>query len=129
MKLIPEKRPTIINVAIILLIVASIFLNITTLKDGHNWGADFAQYIIHAKNVLAHKPFTDGVMLDNPFSYPPGFPWLIAPVIKIFGVNFIILKFLNIIFWYLSLLFPSISITSLSYSKTSKEKVKCNAPH
>ena len=81
-------------------------VNFVTLKDGHNWGDDFAQYIICAQNIAQNKPYTADVMINNPTIYPPGFPLILAPLIKIFGVNFKILKSLNIIFWFLaSLLF------------------------
>lgn len=82
----------------------AVFINIATINDGHNWGDDFAQYILCAQNILNHKTYGSGIMLENPYSYPPGFPFLIAPIIKFFGVNFVILKLINILFWYLSVL-------------------------
>jgi 4-amino-4-deoxy-L-arabinose transferase-like glycosyltransferase len=83
----------------------AIFVNLWTLKDGHNWGDDFAQYIINARNIIESKPFASGVMLDNAVIYPPGLPLLLAPVLKVFGLNFKILKFLNIFCWYLAIIF------------------------
>jgi 4-amino-4-deoxy-L-arabinose transferase-like glycosyltransferase len=92
----------------LLLFLLGVIINIWTLKDGHNWGDDFAQYIIQAQNIIEGKPYAQGVMLDNPTSSQPGFPLLISPLIKLFGLNFKILKSLNIFFWYLSiiLLYP-----------------------
>ncbi len=91
---------------IVLSLVTVLFfvVNFATLKDGHNWGDDFAQYVLCAKNIADHRTYTDGIMLDNPTIYPPGFPLLLAPLIKIFGIDFKILKSLNIIFWFLSAL-------------------------
>ncbi|VAW12850.1 hypothetical protein MNBD_BACTEROID05-1048 [hydrothermal vent metagenome] len=85
-------------VMIFLLIIA----NIITIKDGHNWGGDFSQYILNALNIINGRPYSDGITLENPFMYPPGFPFLLAPLVKFFGVNFKIFKLLNILFWYLS---------------------------
>ena len=78
----------------------AIALNILTLKDGHNWGEDFSQYILSATNLLQGKPYASGIMFESPFSYPPGFSILLMPFLKIFGVNFPILKSLNILFWF-----------------------------
>ena len=86
------------------LFTLAIFVNLWTLKDGHNWGDDFAQYIINARNIIEHKPYASGVMLDNTVIYPPGLPLLLAPVLKVFGLNLKILKLLNILFWYLSII-------------------------
>lgn len=85
-------------------ITALIGINVFTIKDGHNWGGDFSQYIIGAQNIINHRPYDSGIMLDPPFIYPPGFSLLLVPLIKFFGVNFKILKIPNVIFWYLSIL-------------------------
>jgi len=87
------------------LIGLTLIINLMTLQDGHNWGDDFAQYIINARNIIDGKPFTSGVMLDKTVIYPPGLPLMLAPVLKIFGLNFKALKILNIVSWYLSILF------------------------
>src|SRR5262249_7287802 len=72
------------------------------VHNGHNWGDDFAQYIEQAKaindhsldsylqinsNAMAHSDYTIG-----PYLYPNGFPLLLAPVYRLFGLNFIALK-------------------------------------
>jgi 4-amino-4-deoxy-L-arabinose transferase-like glycosyltransferase len=88
---------------IISLFVTAILINIVTLKNGHNWGGDFAQYILCAKNILEGKGYMQNVLFDPVDIYPPGFPLLLTPFIKIFGINFKWLKTLNIIFWYLSI--------------------------
>ena len=80
------------------------FINIFTLNDGHNWGDDFAQYIQHAKNLVEHKPYTAGISRDLWVVYPPGFPLLLSSVIYWFGINFKVLKSLNVLLWALSAL-------------------------
>jgi 4-amino-4-deoxy-L-arabinose transferase-like glycosyltransferase len=86
-------------------IVFFLLINVFTIKNGHNWGGDFSQYISNAKNLVEYKGYSQGIMLNNPITYPPGYPILLAPLIKVFGLSFPVLKFLNIFFWYLSLLF------------------------
>ena len=89
-----------------LILTGAVFLfaliNIVTIKDGHNWGDDFSSYIVHAGNLIDHRPYAAGIMLDNAVVYPPGFPLLIAPLIKILGVHYKALKLLNVVLWYLS---------------------------
>lgn len=80
------------------------FINILTLKDGHNWGDDFAQYIQQAVNLVEHKPYTSDISHDFWIVYPPGFPLLISSVIYWFGINFKALKFLNVLLWALSVI-------------------------
>ena len=80
------------------------FVNIYTLKDGHNWGDDFAQYIRHAINLVEHKPYTANISLDYWIVSPPGFPFLLSSLIYWFGVNLKILKLLNVVIWGLSAL-------------------------
>jgi len=93
-----------VRIFIWLLFITAIFINWATLKNGHNWGDDFAQYIINARNIIEHKPYTSGVMLDNDVIYPPGLPLLLAPVLKVFGLSFRVLKILNIFSWFLAII-------------------------
>ncbi len=73
-----------------LLSVPLFFLNI---HDVHSWGDDFAQYIKEAQNIAHGKPFYQSGYIYNPHNteyapaqYPPGFPLLLAPVVKIWGI-------------------------------------------
>jgi len=92
------------TIIVFAIFVLFIFINISTLNDGHNWGDDFAQYIQHAINLLEHKPYASGISYGLRILCPPGFPFLLSPVIYCFGVNFKILKSLNIFLWALSAL-------------------------
>lgn len=80
------------------LVLLPIALNAMSLRDGHNIGDDFAQYIICAQNILSGKPYSQGVMLGLPVIFPPAYSLVLAPFIFFFGVNFLILKSLNIVF-------------------------------
>ncbi len=79
-------------------------LNVFTLKEGHNWGGDFSQYIIHAQNIVSHKPYIEGITLNPSVIYPPGFPFILSPLVAAVGLNLKIFKLINIVFWFLSIL-------------------------
>ncbi len=83
----------------------SLVINVITIKDGHNWGGDFSQYIIHAQNIVRFSPYSSEIMINPPAIYPPGFSILLSPIVAMFGLNFQILKMINIIFWFGAVLF------------------------
>lgn len=75
------------------LTVAVIYLS--TLSSGHAWQYDdFAQYLMHARNIAALKPYAATGYVYNPLNpytgpqcYPPVFPLLLTPLYKLFGLN------------------------------------------
>lgn len=79
-------------------------LNLFTLDHGHPAGGDFAQYILHAQNLWQGLPYRHGVFVPQvPFhNYPPGFPAMLAPLLALGGVNLMLLKSLNLVFWPLT---------------------------
>jgi hypothetical protein len=69
-----------------------LFINI---RDSHDWGDDFAGYVGEAKNMAEGKAFYQSKFEYhdyNPSYCPPyysyGFPMLLSPVIKKWGVDF-----------------------------------------
>src|SRR5690349_10934268 len=71
----------------ILLLVCLLPLLFINVKNSHDWGDDFAQYIIQAKNIIENKPQTENGLVffsGKPLyaieAYPAGFPCMIAPV-------------------------------------------------
>jgi hypothetical protein len=80
-------------VALLLLILAApAFINV---RFDHDWGDDFAMYILQAKKIALGSPLTDLEFLYDPVSassappaYPVGFPLMLAPVYYIFGLSF-----------------------------------------
>lgn len=59
-----------------------------------SWGDDYAQYIKEAQNIANGVPYSQSNYIYNdlntdyaPPAYPPGFPLLLAPVIKLFGLS------------------------------------------
>jgi len=106
--LFKAHRHTIIIIFAILLFLA---LNISTLKHGHNWGGDFAHYIIHAQNLIRGNEYGHGIFLNNNLGNyfphysvlvcPPGYPVVLAPLLWGFGLNYSVLKLPNVICWSL----------------------------
>ncbi|OGX26727.1 MAG: hypothetical protein A2787_05385 [Omnitrophica WOR_2 bacterium RIFCSPHIGHO2_01_FULL_48_9] len=88
----------IVNLSILLYVI----INLITIKDGHSWGDDFAQYILHAQNIIQGKPYASNIILDPWVVVPPGFPLLLSLLLKCFGLNFVILKLPNVIYWLLA---------------------------
>ncbi len=65
-----------------------------TIREGHDWGSDFAQYIHHAKNIVEHVDYRNTGYIYNPHfagmaprTTPPVFPILLSPLYKCFGLN------------------------------------------
>lgn len=65
------------------------------IYDVHTWGDDFSQYINEAKNIANGVPYYQSDYIFNPLNpeygppqYPPGFPLLIAPIVKVYGITF-----------------------------------------
>ena len=82
-----------------LLLFGYFVLGVLTLTSGHGWGDDWAQYVLHAQNIINGRAYGDTGYLFNPDNpsigspnYPPGLPCLLAPVIALFGFNIVALK-------------------------------------
>ena len=95
--------------AFIFILAVGVFFT-ATLRDGHNPGGDFAQYILHAKNLAAGIPYADTGYMYNPNfpglgpkAYPPVLPWMLVPIVKGFGLNLKPMKILLLVFYVLSL--------------------------
>lgn len=81
------------------LMFAYIVLVLAAMTDGHVWGDDWAQYVLHARNIVTGHPYTDTGYLFNPDrphvgppSYPPGLPLLLAPILAVSGINIFAFK-------------------------------------
>lgn len=79
----------------IILAVCCIPLFYLNIYDVHTWGDDFAQYIREAINIANGEPYYKAEYIFNPLNpdygppqYPPGFPILLAPVVKVWGISF-----------------------------------------
>jgi 4-amino-4-deoxy-L-arabinose transferase-like glycosyltransferase len=79
---------------------------LATIRTGHDWGDDFAQYISHARNLAEGRPYADTGYIYNPAfatmgprTYPPVFPLLLAPVYRLFGLDLFALKVEMVLFF------------------------------
>lgn len=72
------------------------------MRPGANWtSGDFALYLMHAQNLAHLRPYAptpfvyDAIAaIASPPAYPPGYPLLAAPLIALFGLWLVPLKWL-----------------------------------
>ncbi|MFC1593834.1 hypothetical protein ACFL38_00730 [Candidatus Omnitrophota bacterium] len=101
-------KKEIVILAILIIAVGAFYLG--TIRDGHNWGGDFAMYIHHAKNIAEGIDYSDTGFIINPLNiiapktFPPIFPFLLSPIYKIFGLNLTAMKVEIIVMFLLSLI-------------------------
>ncbi len=74
-------------------------------------GTDWAMYVMHARNIVAGKPYTQTGYVFQPESttevganaYPSGYPLMLAPIYAAEGLNIKVFKLLNSAFLVFSL--------------------------
>jgi hypothetical protein len=92
----------------ILVIFFSFILQIFTLSNGHEWGDDFALYVMQSISIIENSELTlidkNSFMLNQsskvgggPFIYPWGLPILQSIIYYFFSFNLIAYKLLNIL--------------------------------
>jgi len=91
-------------VALTVLLAAISGVLLANVHSGHNWNGDFAQYLMHAQNIVNGQPYAETPCVRNPVNnnpgppaYPPGFPLLLAPVYAAFGTAMIPMKILIVV--------------------------------
>src|SRR5215216_8131131 len=97
------------NALLSLMILISLLLGAGTLRRGHEWGDDFAWYILQAKSILngttdafmEQSRFTNGQSTTHlgPVAYPWGYPLLLAPVYAVKGISPLALKLPGLLFY------------------------------
>jgi len=97
------------KVLLILIIIASIIIGASTLKGGHEWGDDFAWYILQAKSIvegtteefIETSSFTNSQSTTHvgPLTYPWGYPLILTPFYAINGISPLTLKLPGLIFF------------------------------
>jgi hypothetical protein len=82
------------GLAIAVLACVGLF-QVSTIRDGHGWGDDFAQYVLHARNLATGQPYASTGYLVNPeatavgpAAYPPATAILLAPIYARYGLAF-----------------------------------------
>src|SRR5689334_1837574 len=94
---------------IVVIIIASFILGAATLTRGHEWGDDFASYIMQAESILngttrefvEHNSFTifESSNQIGPVAYPWGYPLLLTPIYAIEGIHPLALKLPGLFFF------------------------------
>lgn len=111
-KLYRRAQPHLFPVGLVTLIGIVCLIN---HFSGHDWGDDFTLYLRQAKaltignvgEVISDNKFTvdnSGWHTFSPYAYPWGWPLLIAPFYALFGLNFEVLKFVEVVFFCFFLL-------------------------
>lgn len=108
-----EFKKHIDKLGLVGLISIVALLSFSLMTAGHYWGGDFSLYIAEAKSLiegnlysLIEKNTYSMQQIDwliGPYAYPLGYPILLAPVVAIFGLNFIVLKLYTLLFLLLSI--------------------------
>ncbi|MCK5580045.1 MAG: glycosyltransferase family 39 protein [Candidatus Omnitrophica bacterium] len=92
------------SIYLLIFVLLYAVLNLTTLYHGHNWGDDFSYYLAISRNIANGQPLLSGIILNQLHVPPPGFSIILLPFVYIFGLNFAVLKIINVIFWALSII-------------------------
>ncbi|MGE0104504.1 MAG: hypothetical protein AB7H86_20160 [Blastocatellales bacterium] len=85
------------------------FIYIATFRAGHDWGDDFAMYIMHSRNIVNGVSYGDTGFILNPMrvvgpqTYPPIFPLLLAPVYYFMGLDLTAMKMLIVLMFLATL--------------------------
>jgi hypothetical protein len=97
------------NKTLIAIIIISVILGAGTIRRGHDWGDDFAWYILQAKSILhgttaefmQQSEFTNTQSTTHvgPLAYPWGYPLILVPVYAIKEISPIGFKIPGIILY------------------------------
>jgi 4-amino-4-deoxy-L-arabinose transferase-like glycosyltransferase len=97
------------NKILVGIIIISIIIGAGTLTRGHDWGDDFAWYILQAKSILngttadfiQQSEFTNTQSTTHvgPLAYPWGYPLILTPVYAIKGISPLALKLPGLFFY------------------------------
>src|SRR5687768_12558252 len=94
---------------LIIVILFALSLGAGMLTSGHQWGDDFAWYIMQAQSILEgttdefmqQSAFTNGQSTTHlgPLAYPWGYPLILTPVYALKGISPLALKLPALIFY------------------------------
>lgn len=97
------------NKFLLSILFASLVISIFTLRGGHEWGDDFASYILQARSILngntqefvEHNTFTilKSSFQIGPVAYPWGYPLILTPFYALNGVSSLSLKLPGVLFF------------------------------
>lgn len=94
---------------LLVIILISLIIGAGTLRRGHEWGDDFAWYILQAQSILngtidefmETSAFTnnESTTYVGPLAYPWGYPLILTPAYAIKGINPLALKIPALFFY------------------------------
>ncbi|MBN2115463.1 MAG: glycosyltransferase family 39 protein [Anaerolineales bacterium] len=97
------------NKLLSIIILVSIIIGASTLTRGHQWGDDFAWYILQAKSIVTGttdefmeiSDFTNyqSTLHLGPLAYPWGYPLILAPVYALKEIHPLALKLPGLFFY------------------------------
>lgn len=110
-----QRRARGCVLGVTLIIVISAALGYGGLTTGHNWGDDFASYIMQAQSIVerstgsfaAENRFTVGHSDEKwmcPVAYPWGTPLLLAPIYAAYGLDMVAFKTVGVVLYALFLM-------------------------
>lgn len=102
------------TIILICLVVLSVLFHGITLKSDHSWGDDFSAYLSQAEAIVQNN-INQLVDVSNfrvqssetqvgPSLYPWGYPLILSFFVYFFGINIVLLKIINLIFFIGSLI-------------------------
>ncbi len=96
---------TLRPIHILILLLCCVPLFFLNIQSTHSYGDDWAQYLQEAVNIAQGKPYYRSGYVFNPLNttyappqYPPGYPLLIAPLVRCTGTAILPLLYLNSFF-------------------------------
>lgn len=97
------------NRPLLIIVVISLLLGAGSLRRGHEWGDDFAWYILQAKSVvngtvdkfMVTSDFTNSESTTHvgPLAYPWGYPLILVPAYLFRGIHPLVLKLPGLFFY------------------------------
>ncbi len=84
---------------VVQIVALAAFFTISFLgfSNNQNHGGDYAQYLIHSKNLIELNNY--GAGLEGYPAVLPGYPLLLIPLVLVFGLNFFVIAVLNSLAW------------------------------
>ena len=106
-KFYSDKKTITEHICVMTILLAALVLSCFRVHDGHGWGDDFAEYICQGLSLIDNSQEKTIEVMEvmcskslpvlGPGNYPWGYPLLLLPILRLFGVNFIALKAINIV--------------------------------
>ena len=101
-----DKNKLITSILLLFFLLPLLYINV---KTTHDWGDDFAQYIVQAKSMVSKTNFVSqvaGLTNYSPSYRPAGFPLLLVPFYYFFGNStYVFLLFISSLLILLSMVF------------------------